>query len=121
MSTPAIPPPAYNSPNSPPKTNKTQYGSTESIQAFQDNDQAPLLNNHHQHQQQPQFASGSNAPRNDWGGEGSEDDDIPEDFKIGMTVSQSSQDVRNSFIRKVYGVLFCQIVSLSCLLLTRFI
>lgn len=27
-----------------------------------------------------------------------------------MTVSSSSQEVRNAFVRKVYGVLFCQIL-----------
>jgi len=37
-------------------------------------------------------------------------DDLDDDFKIGVTAAQSSADVRNAFIRKVYGVLFCQIV-----------
>ena len=45
---------------------------------------------------------------------GEYDDDIPDDldddFKIGVTAAQSSAEVRNAFIRKVYGVLFCQIV-----------
>lgn len=31
--------------------------------------------------------------------------------QIGVTVSQSSQDVRNDFVKKVYSVLFLQIVS----------
>ncbi|KAK4706041.1 protein lifeguard, partial [Phenoliferia sp. Uapishka_3] len=85
---PAQPPPNYNT-AAPSKS----YAS----------DQQPLLS----HAQQP-YASGSAAPSNDYADGG--DDDIPEDFKIGMTVSQSSQDVRHAFVAKVYGVLFCQIV-----------
>lgn len=45
---------------------------------------------------------------------GEYDDEVPEDldddFKIGVTAAQSSAEVRNAFIRKVYGVLFCQIL-----------
>ncbi|KAL8292288.1 hypothetical protein RQP46_001754 [Phenoliferia psychrophenolica] len=65
----------------------------------------PLLGN----TEQP-YASGSHAPSNDWAQEGSGEDDVPEDFKIGMTVSESSQSIRHAFVAKVYGVLFCQIV-----------
>ncbi|GAA5834462.1 hypothetical protein JCM3766R1_005219 [Sporobolomyces carnicolor] len=46
------------------------------------------------------------APRNAW----NEDGDAEEDFLIGVTLSQSSQDVRHEFVRKVYTVLFCQIL-----------
>lgn len=56
------------------------------------------------------YASGSAAPRNDWTDEG-ESGDVPEDFKIGTTVSQSSADVRSAFVRKVYAVLFTQLLA----------
>jgi len=36
-------------------------------------------------------------------------DDVPEDFKIGVTVSQSSASVRQAFVRKVYSILFLQL------------
>ncbi|KNZ50863.1 hypothetical protein VP01_4201g3 [Puccinia sorghi] len=37
--------------------------------------------------------------------------DIPEDFLIGVTVSQSSIEIRMAFIRKVYSILFLQIAA----------
>ncbi|EIN11625.1 UPF0005-domain-containing protein [Punctularia strigosozonata HHB-11173 SS5] len=37
--------------------------------------------------------------------------DIPDDFKYGVTVSESSLEVRNAFVRKVYTILFCQILA----------
>ncbi|KAI0916405.1 hypothetical protein AcW1_008863 [Taiwanofungus camphoratus] len=36
-------------------------------------------------------------------------DDVPDDFKYGTTVSESSLEIRNAFVRKVYSILFCQI------------
>ncbi|SCV70051.1 BQ2448_1445 [Microbotryum intermedium] len=45
------------------------------------------------------------------GARGDDEDEIPEDFKIGVTVSQSSKDVRMQFVRKVYIVLSLQLVS----------
>jgi len=36
--------------------------------------------------------------------------DIPDDFKYGVTVSESSFEIRNAFVRKVYTILFCQIL-----------
>ncbi|KAJ7594492.1 UPF0005-domain-containing protein [Mycena floridula] len=38
-------------------------------------------------------------------------DDIPDDFKYGTTVSESSTEIRMAFIRKVYTILFIQILS----------
>jgi len=38
-----------------------------------------------------------------------QDDDLPEDFKIGVTVSQSSLSIRQAFKKKVYSILFLQI------------
>ncbi|KAG2054866.1 UPF0005-domain-containing protein [Suillus hirtellus] len=37
--------------------------------------------------------------------------DLPDDFKYGVTVSESSPDVRSAFVRKVYTILFCQILA----------
>ncbi|KAJ3881122.1 UPF0005-domain-containing protein [Lentinula edodes] len=37
--------------------------------------------------------------------------DIPDDFKYGTTVSESSPEIRNAFVRKVYTILFCQILA----------
>jgi len=37
--------------------------------------------------------------------------DLPDDFKYGVTVSESSPEVRNAFVRKVYTILFCQILA----------
>jgi len=38
-------------------------------------------------------------------------DDLPDDFKYGVTVSESSPEIRNAFVRKVYSILFCQILA----------
>ncbi|EJD02738.1 uncharacterized protein FOMMEDRAFT_84566 [Fomitiporia mediterranea MF3/22] len=38
-------------------------------------------------------------------------DDVPDDFKYGVTVSESSLEIRNAFVRKVYSILFCQILA----------
>jgi len=37
--------------------------------------------------------------------------DLPDDFKYGVTVSESSPEIRNAFVRKVYSILFCQILA----------
>ncbi|KAF5355576.1 hypothetical protein D9758_006373 [Tetrapyrgos nigripes] len=37
--------------------------------------------------------------------------DVPDDFKYGVTVSESSAEIRNAFVRKVYTILFCQILA----------
>ncbi|KAE9392271.1 UPF0005-domain-containing protein [Gymnopus androsaceus JB14] len=39
------------------------------------------------------------------------EDDIPDDFKYGTTVAESSPAIRNGFVRKVYTILFCQILA----------
>ncbi|PWZ03065.1 UPF0005-domain-containing protein [Testicularia cyperi] len=38
------------------------------------------------------------------------DQEDPDDFKYGVTVEQSTPEVRAEFLRKVYSVLFCQIL-----------
>ncbi|CCL98655.1 uncharacterized protein FIBRA_00657 [Fibroporia radiculosa] len=37
--------------------------------------------------------------------------DIPDDFKYGTTVADSAPEIRNAFVRKVYTILFCQILA----------
>ncbi|KDQ55831.1 hypothetical protein JAAARDRAFT_37251 [Jaapia argillacea MUCL 33604] len=37
--------------------------------------------------------------------------DVPDDFKYGVTVNESSLEIRNAFVRKVYTILFCQILA----------
>ncbi|GAA5885723.1 hypothetical protein JCM5296_000125 [Sporobolomyces johnsonii] len=84
-----VPPPDY---NPGPSSKKPAYGATGDAGAHE-----PLLG---------AAAGEGDSPRDAW----AEGDDLEEDFKIGVTVSQSSQDVRMAFVRKVYGVLFCQIL-----------
>lgn len=46
-------------------------------------------------------------------GEGSarsDDDNIPDDFKFGGSVSEATLDIRNQFIRKVYTILTVQLL-----------
>jgi hypothetical protein len=35
--------------------------------------------------------------------------DLPDDFKYGVSVSESAPEIRNAFVRKVYTILLCQI------------
>ncbi|KAI0305656.1 UPF0005-domain-containing protein [Multifurca ochricompacta] len=37
--------------------------------------------------------------------------DLPDDFKYGVTVTESSIEIRNAFVRKVYTILFAQILA----------
>jgi FtsH-binding integral membrane protein len=37
--------------------------------------------------------------------------DLPDDFMYGVTVSESSPEIRNAFVRKVYSILFCQVTA----------
>jgi FtsH-binding integral membrane protein len=39
--------------------------------------------------------------------------DLPDDFKYGTTVSECSSEIRNAYVRKVYTILFCQILATS--------
>jgi len=43
------------------------------------------------------------------------DDDIPDDFKYGVSVSESSPEIRHAFVRKIYSILFCQILA-TCII-----
>ncbi|KAG6869104.1 hypothetical protein C0993_001669 [Termitomyces sp. T159_Od127] len=59
--------------------------------------------------QEPLLAGGSSGA----GGYYDQPDqgDLPDDFKYGTTVSDSSPEVRSAFIRKVYTILLCQILA----------
>ncbi|TFY76843.1 hypothetical protein EWM64_g7170 [Hericium alpestre] len=37
--------------------------------------------------------------------------ELPDDFKYGVTVAESAPEIRNAFVRKVYTILFCQILA----------
>jgi len=39
-----------------------------------------------------------------------DDSDLPDDFKYGVTVSESAPEIRQAFVRKVYSILFAQIL-----------
>ncbi|BGP16769.1 hypothetical protein JCM10213_002162 [Rhodosporidiobolus nylandii] len=58
---------------------------------------------------EPLLAPGEGAQRRDAWAE--EEDGLEEDFKIGVTVSQSAVEIRQAFVRKVYAVLTCQVVA----------
>ncbi|GAA5836276.1 hypothetical protein JCM5353_002661 [Sporobolomyces roseus] len=94
-STYSRPPPEYATASSSTAKKPTapQYGATEG--GNNDDARKPLL--------QPGEGLGA---RDAW----NESGDVEDDFNIGVTLSQSSQDVRNEFVRKVYSVLFCQIL-----------
>ncbi|KAG5645205.1 hypothetical protein DXG03_006723 [Asterophora parasitica] len=85
MSQYPVPPPSYGS-TSPTSKPNNNY--------FRDNgSQEPLL-------------GGSSAIYNQ-----PAEGDLPDDFKYGTTVSDSSPEIRNAFIRKVYTILLCQILA----------
>jgi hypothetical protein len=86
-----------NYPQPPPSYSPTKpaYGSTEESQE-------PLLGG--RFSPQPGSSTGGiyNQPR--FG-------DVPDDFKYGVSVSESSLEIRNAFVRKVYTILFAQILA----------
>jgi FtsH-binding integral membrane protein len=41
------------------------------------------------------------------------DDDLPDDFKVGVTVIDCDVEIRVAFIRKVYSILFVQLLATS--------
>lgn len=57
---------------------------------------------------EPLLPGDGDRPRDAWGEDGEE---LEEDFKIGVTVSQSAIEIRQAFVRKVYGVLFLQVLA----------
>ncbi|WRT69986.1 uncharacterized protein IL334_006979 [Kwoniella shivajii] len=52
------------------------------------------------------------AVRNAWMDEGSPDD-LPDDFKVGVNVIDCDSNIRMAFIRKVYSILFVQLLLTS--------
>jgi len=82
------PPPSYS-------TAKPAYGSTEEHRE-------PLLGDRRSPSPGPSAGGIYNQPR--FG-------DVPDDFKYGVSVSESSLEIRNAFVRKVYTILFVQILA----------
>ncbi|GHJ90153.1 hypothetical protein NliqN6_6555 [Naganishia liquefaciens] len=93
MSTPAMPPPQYADSRSPPKT----YGAAEGIDASA---QHSLLGH----------AGPSGARGNAWIDQ-PEDDDLPDDFKVGVNVADCDLQIRMAFVRKIYTILFVQLLA----------
>ncbi|KAL9112824.1 MAG: hypothetical protein Q9227_002901 [Pyrenula ochraceoflavens] len=58
----------------------------------------------------PSYQAGDSATDNLLGAPRSEDDNLPDDFKFGGTVSEATLDIRMSFIRKVYSILTVQLL-----------
>jgi len=89
MSNYPVPPPAYG-PSSPKRSN---------YQPVDDESREPLL------------ASSSSPSRGGGIYDQPRQGDLPDDFKYGVSVSESAPEIRNAFIRKVYTILLCQIAA----------
>jgi len=86
-----------NYPQPPP-----QYSSTKSTQ---NNEAAePLLGRSTSPRPGPSHGGGAFYDQPAFG-------DVPDDFKYGTTVNESSLEIRNAFVRKVYSILFFQILA----------
>ncbi|EJU04304.1 glutamate binding protein [Dacryopinax primogenitus] len=90
MSSYPVPPPSYQAPPSPSKN----YGAA-------DETQQALLGEG--------VATTSTAARNAIFDQPAADD-LPDDFKYGTTVSESAVEIQQAFVRKVYSILFVQIL-----------
>ncbi|KAI9633854.1 inhibitor of apoptosis-promoting Bax1-domain-containing protein [Dioszegia hungarica] len=97
-------PPQYSdqAPASPPssKGSKSKYGATAPSDVPST---APLL---------AQSSMAAGASRNAWMDQAA-DDDLPDDFKVGVTVIDCDVEIRVAFIRKVYSILFVQLLATS--------
>lgn len=75
-------------------------------------DQQPLLGSSSKkgaaRQSEDLVIGSSSAARNAWMDQ-PPDDDIPDDFKVGVTVADCDEAIRRAFLRKVYAILLCQI------------
>jgi FtsH-binding integral membrane protein len=60
---------------------------------------------------EPLLAAQSSSSRNAW--LDSPDDDLPDDFKVGVAVIDCDAEIRLAFIRKVYSILFVQLLATS--------
>lgn len=104
--------------SSPPRYTATQYGAADDDGSSAS---APLLGASAQSKPaQAQFdaasaipfalqaqAASSSAARNAW--MDTPDDDIPDDFKVGVVVMDCDEAIRRAFIRKVYAILLAQL------------
>lgn len=54
------------------------------------------------------LAAQAGSSRNAWMDQPAEDD-IPDDFKIGVVVADCDEAIRRAFLRKVYAILLCQL------------
>lgn len=61
---------------------------------------------------EPLLATQSGSSRNAWMDQPS-GDDLPDDFKIGVNVIDCDAEIRLAFIRKVYSILFVQLLLTS--------
>ena len=61
---------------------------------------------------EPLLAAQAGASRNAWMNQPSEDD-VPDDFKIGVNVIDCDAEIRLAFVRKVYSILFVQLLLTS--------
>lgn len=84
MSSYTVPPPSYQDEPSPTKAHSSMNEAAR-----------PLLGN-------PGPSSG--------GAIYDQPDDLPDDFKYGVSVTESSPEIRHAFVRKIYSILFCQIL-----------
>jgi len=89
-------PPSY-APPDPSKNNKSSYGAADSA------DSQPLLSPNAQ-------ASGSQGFNNAIYNQADGEDGIPDDFKYGTSVYDSAPEIKHAFVKKVYSILFVQIL-----------
>jgi FtsH-binding integral membrane protein len=61
-------------------------------------------------------SSSASASRNTWMDQPGSDD-LPDDFKVGVTVIDCDVEIRVAFIRKVYSILFVQLLATSAVAL----
>lgn len=92
MSTPAVPPPQYTDSVPKPKT----YGAAEGSHS----DRHSLLGH-----------DGPSSSRGNAWIDQPEEDDLPDDFKVGVNVADCAVEIRMAFVRKVYSILFAQLLS----------
>jgi len=91
-------PPRYTDIPAPPSATKKDYGTAPPASE-------PSVT-------QPLLAAQSSSVRNAWMDQPAEDD-LPDDFKFGVTVIDCDAQIRLAFIRKVYGILFIQLLLTS--------
>lgn len=100
--------------SAPPKYDPTpQYGATEAAEAASSSQ--PLLQSSSTSKPPAGFSlddatmitGASSASANAWTSHA--DDDIPDDFKVGVNVADCDESIRRAFLRKVYAILLVQL------------